>query len=71
MTARRQTPHGLPAVLLRTGLSTAQLSSRRLRRLLLQLPRKIGAEEATRGLLISSPVPGATLASEKDGTDSG
>jgi hypothetical protein len=65
MTARAQTPPGVPVVLLRTGLSTAQLSTRRLRRLLLQLPRKIGAEEAPRGLLISSPVPGATLASEK------
>jgi hypothetical protein len=67
MTARAQTPPGVPVVLLRTGLSTAQLSSQRLRGLVLQLPHKIGAEEAPRGLLISSPVPGATLVSEKRG----
>ena len=65
MTARAQTPPGVPVGLLRTGLSTAQLSSLRLRSLVLQLPRKIGAEEAPRRLLISSPVAGATLDSEK------
>ena len=52
-------------MLLRTRLSTAQLSSRRLRRPgLLQLPQKIGAEEALRRVLIFL-VAGGTLASEK------
>ena len=52
-------------MLLRTRLSTAQLSSRRLRRPgLLQLPQKIGAEEALRRVLIFL-VAGGILASEK------
>ena len=55
---------------MRRGLSTVQLGSPRLHRLaLLQLPEKIGAEQALRRLLIYASVAGKTTATENRETD--
>ena len=69
MTERAGTPPG-PGEGMRRGLSTVQLGSPRLHRLaLLQLPEKIGAEQALRRLLIYASVAGKTTATENREAD--